>query len=132
MKICVAYKLNGQEVTTPPVGADRFEQCEPVFIDMPGWKESTVGVKTRDDCRRMHAAICAESRNCARPRSTSSARARIATRRSCCGIRSTDAGPAAPVSGQGPVVRSGRRGLRFERCTQGRSGLLGGPQALHL
>ncbi|MEZ5588409.1 MAG: adenylosuccinate synthase [Sedimenticolaceae bacterium] len=48
VKICVAYKLNGQEVTTPPVGADRFEQCEPVFIDMPGWKESTVGVKTRD------------------------------------------------------------------------------------
>lgn len=48
VKICVAYKLNGQEVATPPVGADRFEQCEPVFIDMPGWQESTVGVKTRD------------------------------------------------------------------------------------
>jgi len=35
-------------VSTPPVGADRFEQCEPVLIEMPGWKESTVGVKSRD------------------------------------------------------------------------------------
>ena len=48
VKICVAYKLDGQEVATPPVGADRFERCEPVYIEMPGWKESTVGVKTRD------------------------------------------------------------------------------------
>ncbi|MCB1792046.1 MAG: adenylosuccinate synthase [Gammaproteobacteria bacterium] len=49
VKICVAYKLDGHEVDTPPVGADRFEQCEPVFIELPGWKESTVGVKTRDE-----------------------------------------------------------------------------------
>lgn len=48
VKICIAYRLNGQEVDTPPVGADRFELCEPVFIEMPGWQESTVGVKTRD------------------------------------------------------------------------------------
>jgi adenylosuccinate synthase len=43
IKICVAYKLDGEEVTTPPVGADRFEECKPVFIEMPGWQESTVG-----------------------------------------------------------------------------------------
>jgi adenylosuccinate synthase len=49
VKICVAYKLNGAEIDTPPVGADRFEQCEPVLIEMPGWRESTVGVKSRDD-----------------------------------------------------------------------------------
>jgi adenylosuccinate synthase len=49
VKICIAYKLNGAEVDTPPVGADRFEQCEPVLIEMPGWQESTVGVKSRDD-----------------------------------------------------------------------------------
>ncbi len=44
LKICVAYKLDGQEIVTPPVGADRFEECEPVFIEMPGWQESTVGM----------------------------------------------------------------------------------------
>ena len=49
VKICVAYKLNGVEVDTPPVGADRFEQCEPVFIEMPGWKDSTVGIRNYED-----------------------------------------------------------------------------------
>ncbi len=49
VKICVAYRLDGQEVDTPPVGADRFERCEPVYIEMPGWQTSTVGVRSRDD-----------------------------------------------------------------------------------
>ena len=49
VKICVAYNLDGKQVTTPPVGADRFEQCEPLFIEMPGWAESTVGAKTFDE-----------------------------------------------------------------------------------
>ena len=44
IKICVAYQLNGQELMTPPVGADRFEECEPVFIEVPGWQDSTAGV----------------------------------------------------------------------------------------
>ena len=39
VKICVAYRLDGREVDTPPVGADRFERCEPVFLEMPAWKE---------------------------------------------------------------------------------------------
>jgi adenylosuccinate synthase len=49
VKICVAYELDGKQVTTPPVGADRFEQCRPVFIELPGWSESTVGAKSYDD-----------------------------------------------------------------------------------
>ena len=49
LKICVAYRLDGQEVDIPPVGADRFEKCEPVYIEMPGWSESTVGTKTYDE-----------------------------------------------------------------------------------
>ena len=49
VKICVAYRLNGQEIDTPPVGADRFAQCEPVYIEMPGWKASTVGIKSADE-----------------------------------------------------------------------------------
>ena len=49
VKICVAYKLDGKEVMTPPVGADLFEKCEPVLIEMPGWQDSTVGVKSADN-----------------------------------------------------------------------------------
>jgi adenylosuccinate synthase len=28
------------------VGADELERCEPVYETMPGWADSTVGVKT--------------------------------------------------------------------------------------
>jgi len=49
IKICVGYKLNGQEVDVPPVGADLFEKCEPMYIEVPGWQESTIGTKTLDD-----------------------------------------------------------------------------------
>lgn len=49
VKICVAYRIDGEEVDTPPVGADRFAMCEPVLIEMPGWNESTVGAQSRDD-----------------------------------------------------------------------------------
>lgn len=43
VKLCLAYKLDGQEVDVPPVGADRFGECEPIYIEMPGWQESTLG-----------------------------------------------------------------------------------------
>ncbi|MEN8176810.1 MAG: adenylosuccinate synthase, partial [Pseudomonadota bacterium] len=43
VKVCVAYRHNGEETETPPVGADHFEEVEPVLIELPGWKESTVG-----------------------------------------------------------------------------------------
>ncbi len=49
LKIAVAYKLDGREVDAPPVGADQFEKCQPVYIDMPGWKESTVGARSLED-----------------------------------------------------------------------------------
>jgi len=43
IKVCVAYKLDGKEVDVPPVGADGFERCEPVYIELPGWQQSTIG-----------------------------------------------------------------------------------------
>lgn len=49
IKIAVAYDLNGKQVTTPPAGADRFAECKPVYIDMPGWNESTVAAKSFAD-----------------------------------------------------------------------------------
>ena len=48
LKIAVAYRFNGQEVSTLPAGADNYEACEPVYIEMPGWQESTYGVKSYD------------------------------------------------------------------------------------
>jgi adenylosuccinate synthase len=48
MKLCTGYKLDGQFTDILPVGADDLERCEPVYESMPGWTESTVGVKTFD------------------------------------------------------------------------------------
>lgn len=46
MKICTGYKIDGRFSDILPVGADDLERCEPVYESMPGWSESTVGVKT--------------------------------------------------------------------------------------
>lgn len=48
IKICTAYMLNGETITDAPMAAELFEQCEPVYEEMPGWSESTVGAKTMD------------------------------------------------------------------------------------
>jgi adenylosuccinate synthase len=31
-----------------PVGAEELERCVPVYEELPGWQESTVGVKRYD------------------------------------------------------------------------------------
>ncbi|MDZ7662458.1 adenylosuccinate synthase [Thiohalophilus sp.] len=49
IQICVGYNCNGQVRDTPPVGAEAFESCEPVYEAIPGWQESTVGLKSYDD-----------------------------------------------------------------------------------
>lgn len=49
LKICVAYEFDGKEVDIPPAGADSFERCKPVYIEMPGWSESTVEANAYED-----------------------------------------------------------------------------------
>jgi adenylosuccinate synthase len=45
IRICVSYKTPQGEVTmAPPAGAEGFAESEPVYIDMPGWKTSTIGI----------------------------------------------------------------------------------------
>ena len=49
LRIAVGYECDGKQVDVPPIGADAYEQCKPVYIDVPGWKESTVGVRKYED-----------------------------------------------------------------------------------
>jgi len=49
LRLCTAYNYQGQKCEVPPVGAEAFEACEPVYEDMPGWDESTVGATRYDD-----------------------------------------------------------------------------------
>jgi adenylosuccinate synthase len=48
LKICTGYRCDGEIRDLPPIGADAYEKCEPVYEEIPGWKESTVGVKDYD------------------------------------------------------------------------------------
>ena len=48
LKICVGYTLNGVHHDLLPLGSEQVADCEPIFIDMPGWHESTFGVKDWD------------------------------------------------------------------------------------
>jgi adenylosuccinate synthase len=49
VKLAVAYRYRGGEISVPPAGADEFSACEPVYIEMPGWQQSTVGLKNWDE-----------------------------------------------------------------------------------
>nr|WP_294460026.1 adenylosuccinate synthase [Ruminobacter sp.] len=50
VKLCVAYKKsNGEVIDYSPLAADDYEGLEPVYETMPGWKESTFGLKKFED-----------------------------------------------------------------------------------
>jgi len=49
IKLCTAYECEGKVLDTPPVGAEAYELCKPVYEEMPGWSESTEGMTVYDD-----------------------------------------------------------------------------------
>ncbi|MHB9118672.1 MAG: adenylosuccinate synthase [Burkholderiales bacterium] len=44
VRLGVGYMINGVRSDILPAGADALEGCEPIYEDMPGWSESTVGL----------------------------------------------------------------------------------------
>ena len=48
VRMCVGYKTSEGESDILPVGAEAIAGCSPIYEDMPGWSESTVGVKDYD------------------------------------------------------------------------------------
>ncbi|NOT17611.1 MAG: adenylosuccinate synthase [Sulfuriferula sp.] len=48
LQICVGYKLADGYSDILPVGAETLSSCEPVYEEMPGWSDSTVGIKQFD------------------------------------------------------------------------------------
>lgn len=46
LRLCTGYKLDGKTVDVFPVGAEDAARCEPIYEEMAGWKESTVGAKS--------------------------------------------------------------------------------------
>lgn len=46
IRVCTSYTLNGEVVNLPPSSADEYEQVEPHYETLKGWKTSTVGVSS--------------------------------------------------------------------------------------
>ncbi len=49
IKICTGYELNGEIIDVPPISTIKYAECKPVYEEMPGWSESTIGVTNVDD-----------------------------------------------------------------------------------
>ncbi|QJD58971.1 adenylosuccinate synthase [Pseudomonas sp. gcc21] len=49
IRICVGYRNADGAVIEAPTDADSYLGLEPVYEDVPGWSDSTLGVKTLDD-----------------------------------------------------------------------------------
>ncbi|MFP3916557.1 adenylosuccinate synthase [Lysinibacillus telephonicus] len=49
VKICTAYKYNGEIITEYPASLNVIEACEPVYEELPGWTEDVTGVRTLEE-----------------------------------------------------------------------------------
>lgn len=49
LKICVAYKYNGEIIEEFPASLKVLAQCEPVYEELPGWTEDITGVHKLDE-----------------------------------------------------------------------------------
>ncbi|MDK2123324.1 adenylosuccinate synthase [Parachitinimonas caeni] len=49
IRLCTGYKIDGEVRDILPVGAEELAGCSPIYEELPGWSESTVGVKRYED-----------------------------------------------------------------------------------
>jgi adenylosuccinate synthase len=49
LKICVGYESDGKQIEFPPACVRQFNRCQPIYIEMPGWKRSTADARTVSD-----------------------------------------------------------------------------------
>ncbi|OGA05459.1 MAG: adenylosuccinate synthase [Betaproteobacteria bacterium RIFCSPLOWO2_02_FULL_64_12] len=45
VKVCVGYQVDGSFSDLIPGGAEDTARCEPVYESLPGWQQSTVGIR---------------------------------------------------------------------------------------
>ncbi|AXY07064.1 adenylosuccinate synthase [Bacillus thuringiensis LM1212] len=49
LKICVAYKCDGEVIDEVPANLNILAKCEPVYEELPGWTEGITGVRSLDE-----------------------------------------------------------------------------------
>jgi adenylosuccinate synthase len=45
IKVCIAYEYRGKRRELAPLDAAGWDECKPVYLEFPGWEESTCGVR---------------------------------------------------------------------------------------
>jgi adenylosuccinate synthase len=48
LRICTGYRINGEVTPEPPMSLEGYSDIDPVYEELPGWQESTVGVTEYD------------------------------------------------------------------------------------
>jgi adenylosuccinate synthase len=49
IRICYAYRLGRKVLKEPPLSTTDLARCEPVYLEMDGWRTSTLGLKRYQD-----------------------------------------------------------------------------------
>ncbi|MEN8615048.1 adenylosuccinate synthase [Dehalogenimonas sp. THU2] len=49
IKVCTAYRLNGDLIQDFPAEPAVLNQCQPVYETLPGWRQSTTGITRLED-----------------------------------------------------------------------------------
>lgn len=49
LAVCTGYHYEGQVIDTVPQGAENYAACTPILEVLPGWQETTAGVRAYDD-----------------------------------------------------------------------------------
>ncbi|MBZ9557420.1 MULTISPECIES: adenylosuccinate synthase [unclassified Modicisalibacter] len=49
IRVCVGYRSKDGERLDTPVDSEGYEAVEPIYQDLPGWSESTLGIKRVED-----------------------------------------------------------------------------------
>ena len=47
VRLCTGYRLDGERRDAPPNSAEELGRCQPIYEEMPGWRTSTVGARSR-------------------------------------------------------------------------------------
>jgi len=48
LKLCIAYQYRGKRTEYAPLDAAGWDECEPVYLEFPGWEENTHGITEWD------------------------------------------------------------------------------------
>jgi adenylosuccinate synthase len=49
IKVCTGYTFQGKPLETLPAALETFENCQPVYEELPGWRTDITGAKTFEE-----------------------------------------------------------------------------------